>query len=43
MVDILNQKKICAKEEDAKRVREAIAVIKDFEDSCTEQIEGFLQ
>jgi hypothetical protein len=39
----LDPEEICAHEEDAKRVREAIAVIKDFEDSCTEQIEGFIQ
>ncbi len=30
-------------EEDVKKVKEAIAVIKDFEKSCEDQIEGFIQ
>ena len=38
----LNPDDICENEEDAKRVREAIAVIRDFESSCEDQIEGFL-
>lgn len=29
--------------EDAKKVKAAIAVIKDFENSCDEQIPGFIQ
>ena len=34
---------ICENSEDAKKVLDAIAVIKDFEKSCDEQIEGFVQ
>jgi len=34
---------ICENPEDAKKVKEAIKVIKDFEDSCEEQIEGFIR
>lgn len=29
--------------EDVKRVKDAIEVIKEFENSCDEQIEGFIQ
>ena len=39
----LNPKDICANPEDAERVISAIAVIQEFQDSCEEQIEGFLQ
>ena len=35
--------KICVKKEDADKVRDAIKVILDFESSCEEQIEGFIQ
>lgn len=35
--------KICKNPQDAKKVKEAIAIIKDFENSCEEQIEGFIQ
>ncbi len=34
---------ICENEEDAKEVEKAIAVIKDFQESCEEQIENFIQ
>lgn len=39
----LNPEEICAKKEDAKKVLEAIDVILDFQRSCEEQIEGFVQ
>jgi hypothetical protein len=39
----LDPEKICEDLEDAKKVKQAIAVIKDFENSCEEQIEGFVQ
>ena len=29
--------------EDIKKVQEAIQIVKDFQDSCEEQIEGFIQ
>lgn len=38
----LNPNEICENAEDAERVIKAVAVIRDFEDSCNEQIEGFL-
>ena len=34
---------ICENKEDAKKVNEAIAILYEFEDSCYDQIEGFLQ
>lgn len=34
---------ICANEEDAKKVIQAIEVIREFENSCEEQIEDFIQ
>jgi len=34
---------ICENEKDVKKVETAIAVLKDFEESCEEQIEGFVQ
>ena len=39
----LNPDEILENPEDAKRVKDAIAVIKEFENSCEEQIDGFLQ
>jgi len=39
----LKPDKICALKEDAEKVKEAIAVLKDFESSCEEQIEGFVR
>jgi hypothetical protein len=39
----LKPEEICEDEEDVKRIKEAIAVLKDFYDSCEEQIEGFIQ
>ena len=39
----LNPRDICEKEEDAKKVEEAINIVKDFQNSCEEQIEGFIQ
>lgn len=39
----LKPNEICQNPEDAKRVNEAIAVIRDFEQSCNEQIEGFIR
>ncbi len=39
----LNPDEICENKEDAERVKEAVKVIRDFEKSCEEQIEGFLQ
>lgn len=38
----LKPEEICEGEEDAKSVSEAIKIIQDFEESCEEQIEGFL-
>ncbi len=34
---------ICENQEDAANVIEAIAVIEDFQSSCEQQIDGFLQ
>ena len=39
----LPPEEICENPEDAKRVKEAIRIIKDFEKSCEEQIEDFIQ
>lgn len=39
----LNPDEILESPEDAKRVKDAIAVIKEFENSCDEQIPGFIQ
>jgi len=39
----LDPDEILENPEDAKRVKEAIAVIKEFENSCDEQIDGFVQ
>lgn len=39
----LNPDEICESPEDARRVKEAIEVVKEFEDSCEGQIEGFTQ
>lgn len=39
----LNPDEILENQNDAKRVKEAIAVIKEFEESCNEQIPGFIQ
>ena len=35
--------KMCASKQDAEKVIEAVAIVKDFENSCEEQIEGFIQ
>jgi len=39
----LNPEEICAKQADAKKVLEAIDIILDFQKSCEEQIENFIQ
>lgn len=39
----LNPEKICANQKDADRVISAVETIKDFYDSCKEQIDGFEQ
>ncbi len=39
----LNPLEICESEKDARRVINAMEVIKDFFNSCEEQIEGFIQ
>ena len=39
----LNPKKMLENEEDIKKVLEAIAVLKDFEKSCEDQIKDFIQ
>jgi len=39
----LEPKKICADPKDAERVLEAIKVVRDFQDSCENQIEDFIQ
>jgi len=39
----LDPDKMCANPADAKRIKDAIAVIVDFEESCEDQIEGFVQ
>ncbi len=35
--------KICKNKEDAERVKNAIEVVKEFQSSCEEQIEDFVQ
>ena len=37
----LDPHEICENEEDAKKVLDAISIIKDFEQSCEEEIEDF--
>jgi hypothetical protein len=39
----LDPEKICANAKDAERVMEAIEIIKDFQKSCEEQIDNFVQ
>lgn len=39
----LKPEEICEFEYNAKKVNEAIKIIQDFEDSCEEQIEDFIQ
>ena len=39
----LDPDKICANPIDASRVKDAIETLQDFEQSCDEQIEGFVQ
>lgn len=39
----LNPNEICANKKDAEKVKQAIEVIRDFQNSCEEQIEGFVQ
>ena len=39
----LKPEKICADPKDAKRVIDALATIEEFEASCEEQIEDFIQ
>jgi hypothetical protein len=39
----LNPDVICSDKDDAKRVKDAVAVIKDFQSSCEKQIPEFLQ
>lgn len=39
----LNPDLICSNPEDAQRVKDAIAVIKEFQSSCEAQIPDFLQ
>ena len=34
---------ICENKTDAEKVKNAIKIIKDFQDSCEEQIENFIQ
>ena len=34
---------ICKNKEDAKKVKQAVRIVRDFEEACEEQIEGFLQ
>lgn len=38
----LDPEKLCENEEDAKKVREAILVVEEYENSLEEQIEDFL-
>jgi hypothetical protein len=38
----LDPEKLCENEEDAKKVREAIKVVEEYEESLEEQIEDFL-
>ena len=39
----IKPEEMCESEKDAKKVNEAVSVVRDFEESCEEQIEGFLQ
>jgi hypothetical protein len=39
----LKPEDICADKEDVKRVNDAIDTLKKFQDSCEEQIEGFIR
>ena len=39
----LDPNEICKKEEDAEHVIAAVTIIKEFQTSCEEQIEGFKQ
>lgn len=39
----LDPDKICAEKKDTEKVKEAIEVIRDFQQSCEEQIDGFVQ
>lgn len=39
----LDPNKICTKQEDAERVIAAVFIVKEFQTSCEEQIEGFIQ
>ena len=39
----LKPNEICKNSEDAAKVNEAIAIIRDFEQSCNEQIEEFIR
>ena len=41
--EYLKPEEMCEDLEDAKRVKEALKVIVDFEFACDEQIEGFIQ
>ena len=38
----LKPEEICVDPNDAQKVNKAIAIIKDFQESCEEQIEGFI-
>ena len=39
----LKPENMCVNIEDAKRVADALATIQDFQESCENQIEGFIQ
>jgi hypothetical protein len=39
----ITPREICKNLEDVKKIEEAIEIIKDFKESCEEQIEGFIQ
>lgn len=39
----LDPDEICADQDDATKVKKAIKIIEDFENSCEQQIEGFVQ
>ena len=39
----LKPDELCANKDDAEKVKEAIVILKDFEDSCEEQIKDFVQ
>jgi hypothetical protein len=39
----LDPEKICENKKDVDRVKSAIAILKEFYDSCEKQIEGFIQ